>query len=130
MSVIGNAAALDTNRAIAILTGAPNAGAFVDAHPILCLPVPVIGELVYGAMNSGRPAENLRAIQALIQRCVVLSADAETANTYATVRMKLKLAGRPIPENDVWIAAICVQHGVPLATADAHFANVEGLHIV
>ena len=53
-----------------------------------------------------------------------------TAEVYADVRLRLKQAGKPIPENDVWIASLCVQHGVPLATSDEHFDHVDGLEVV
>lgn len=53
-----------------------------------------------------------------------------TAEVYAGVRLQLKQAGRPIPENDVWIAALCIQHGVPLGTSDDHFAHVNDLELV
>ncbi|MEE9295495.1 MAG: PIN domain-containing protein [Phycisphaerae bacterium] len=56
--------------------------------------------------------------------------DVTTADVYAGVRLRLKHAGKPIPENDVWIAALCVQHGVPPATSDEHFAHVDALEVV
>jgi tRNA(fMet)-specific endonuclease VapC len=43
--------------------------------------------------------------------------------------LQLKRHGKPIPENDLWIAAICVEHDLPLATVDSHFDYVEGLHV-
>jgi tRNA(fMet)-specific endonuclease VapC len=130
MSVTGNPIALDTNRAIAILNGTPNAAAWISKFPELCLPVPVIGELRFGAANSGRAAANLEAVDRLVQRCRVLPADASTAVVYADLRLRLKRAGAPIPENDVWISAICVQHALALATEDTHFDKVEGLTVM
>lgn len=52
---------------------------------------------------------------------------AETAEAYGRLKFQLRRKGRPIPENDLWIAALCVQHGRTLVTRDAHFAEVEGL---
>lgn len=96
----------------------------------VCLPVTVIGELRYGALNSQRTAENLAAVEAFVDRCRVLPADATTAKLYGEARVRLKRAGTLIPENDVWIAAICIQNDVALATNDAHFAHVEGLAVI
>jgi tRNA(fMet)-specific endonuclease VapC len=52
---------------------------------------------------------------------------ARTAAEYGRVKVTLKAAGLPIPENDIWIAAYALEHGLPLATRDAHFAHVPGL---
>jgi predicted nucleic acid-binding protein len=66
----------------------------------------------------------------LVRRCRVLEITANTAAVYARLRLGLKSKGKPIPENDLWIAAICVEHQVPLATLDAHFDVVDGLERV
>jgi tRNA(fMet)-specific endonuclease VapC len=50
-----------------------------------------------------------------------------TAEVYARLRLRLREKGQPIPENDLWIAAICVEHQLPLATLDGHFEAVESL---
>lgn len=94
------------------------------------MPVIVAGELRYGAMNSGRPEANLAVVNGLIRHCSVLDVDATTSALYASVRLELKRRGRPIPENDVWIAALCCQHQLPLATRDAHFQHIEGLKVI
>jgi len=130
MIVSGDAVAIDTNRAIALLNGDAAARRSLDAYKELCLPVPVLGELRFGALNSSRAASNLAAIDGLAARCRVLAADAATAATYSHVRHALKSAGTPIPENDVWIGAICIQHGLALATDDRHFERVAGLTLV
>ncbi len=57
----------------------------------------------------------------------VLTCDEETAQWYATVKFKLRKKGRPIPENDVWIAAIASQHKLTLLSRDSHFHGIEGL---
>jgi tRNA(fMet)-specific endonuclease VapC len=53
-----------------------------------------------------------------------------TAEVYARIRMDLKRKGKPIPENDLWIAALCIERGLPLATSDGHFAAVDELTII
>ncbi len=128
--VTGNPIVLDTNAAIAALSGEGDAARFFGAFEAVYLPVPVIGELRYGALNSARPKENLMVIEGLTARCPALPLDERAAVVYAEVRAGLKRRGRPIPENDVWIAAICVQHHLPLATRDSHFQEIEGLRVV
>ena len=55
---------------------------------------------------------------------------ARTAAEYGRVKAALKTAGTPLPENDVWIAAFALEHGLPLAARDAHFARVAGLQVL
>jgi tRNA(fMet)-specific endonuclease VapC len=122
--------ALDTNQAIAVLNGAGDAGTWIRSCGEVCLPVPVIGELRYGAMNSRHAAQNQERIEKLVSRCRILEIKSTTTFHYAGIRMQLKRAGRPIPENDLWIAALCVEHSIPLATEDGHFTFVEGMDVV
>ena len=126
----GSGVALDTNVAIAVLNDAHGAGEWLADFSDASLPVPVIGELLYGAMNSARAEQNLARVQTLISCCDVLEAGVTTADLYARVRFQLKKASRPIPENDVWIAALCVQNALPLATSDDHFKSVEELRVI
>ncbi len=126
----GEPIAIDTNRAIAILNGDEAVKRSLELYLELSIPVPVLGELRFGALNSARAASNLAAIDSLAARCRILPTDAATAATYSHVRHALKVAGTPIPENDVWIAAICIQHGIALATDDKHFEHVSGLKLL
>ena len=59
--------------------------------------------------------------------CPLVAIDGLSALHYGTVRTQLKRKGRPIPENDIWIAACAFQHGLILVTRDGHFEDVEGL---
>ena len=126
----GSNIALDTNEAIAVLNNTGDAGQWIAAFPVVYLPVPVVGELRFGALHSRRAHENRQRVEALVAGCRVLDVNVATAEVYAAVRFRLKQAGKPIPENDVWIAALCVQHGLPLATSDEHFGHVDGLELV
>lgn len=86
----------------------------------------VLGELHYGAQNSARVAENVARIEALRADSAVLVCDATTAVHYGQVKSELKQAGTPIPENDIWIAAIARQHGLTVVSRDQHFDSVKG----
>jgi len=101
----------------------------VLALAIVILPITVVGELLFGAANSARAANNLTRYLEFISACSVVSMGRETAVTYYQMRLNLKQKGKPIPENDLWIAAQCVENQWTLATNDAHFVNVDGLTI-
>ncbi len=79
-------------------------------------------------MSGSRLRAELKAKLGRLERLAdVLSVDAETARHYAAIRRELKDAGTPIPENDLWIAALVRQHGLPLLSNDAHFDHVKDL---
>ena len=121
--------ALDTNIAIEILRGKLQLSQERQQAPY-ALPTVVAGELLFGAQNSGRPAKNLELYRTFIHNLPALLLDAMAAEHYAKIRLTLKQKGRPIPDNDMWIAAICRAHDVPLLTFDRHFAEVSGLQVL
>jgi tRNA(fMet)-specific endonuclease VapC len=91
------------------------------------IPLPAIGEYRFGLRGSSRSDELSPLFGKLVQNSVVLYPDLETAEHYAAIRHELKTKGRPIPENDVWIAALARQHQLPIASLDTHFDNVDGI---
>ena len=118
---------LDTNIAIALFAGDLLVQEKVrNAEYIVAVP-PVIGELCFGAQKSNRVTENLRKIDILVQQSIVFSCDLETAQWYGIIKNQLRRKGSPIPDNDIWIAAIAMQHGLILVTRDTHFDEVESL---
>ena len=122
----GNSVALDTSVAIDVLADRAES---LTSQPIteFVLPVPVVGELRYGALNSRRADQNVAEVERLVARCRILDITLATAEVYARLRLDLKKKGKPIPENDLWIAALCVEHQVKLAAVDSHFDAVDGL---
>jgi tRNA(fMet)-specific endonuclease VapC len=124
--VNGSSVALDTSVAIDVL--ADRAESLTSqAITEFLLPVPVVGELRYGALNSRKAEDNLAEVERLVARCRVLEITAATAGVYARLRLQLKTKGKPIPENDLWIATLCVEHDVKLAAVDGHFDAIDGL---
>jgi tRNA(fMet)-specific endonuclease VapC len=91
---------------------------------------PGCGELRFGALNSRRAEQNLQLVEGLIQRSTILDIGVGTADFYAEIRLELRRAGTPIPENDVWIAALCRQPDLAIATSDAHFELVDDLTVI
>ena len=118
---------LDTNIAIALFAGDLAVQEKVrNAEYIVAAP-PVIGELCFGAQKSDRVTENLHKIDILVQQSIVFPCDLETAQWYGIIKERLQVKGRPIPNNDIWIAAIAMQHRLILVTRDVHFNDVESL---
>ena len=121
--------AIDTNIAIAYLKKELQLPAGIRSADF-ALPVIVASEMLFGAKNSGRPEANLAAYRSFIRDLPPLLLDALAAEHYAEIRLALKQKGCPIPENDMWIAAICRAQDVPLLTFDQHFAEITGLPLV
>jgi tRNA(fMet)-specific endonuclease VapC len=92
-------------------------------------PAIVLGELYYGAYKSFRVQENISRIDDFASRNAVLRCDAATAQWYGRIKDGLRKKGRPIPENDIWIAAIALQHDLILVSRDDHFQDIVGLKI-
>jgi tRNA(fMet)-specific endonuclease VapC len=120
---------LDTNIVIALLASDRKVAAGLENAGAVFLSSISLGELYYGARKSARPDDNTQRLNQLASSMVILGCDTETARRYGSVKDNLRRRGRPIPENDVWIAAIALQHGLTLSTRDAHFDAVAGLAI-
>ena len=121
---------LDTNIVIALFAGEDAVlKPLADAAEVF-LPSIVLGELYYGAHKSGRVEANVRRVDELAGRGAVLACDAETGRHYGEVKTLLRAKGRPLPENDIWVAAVALQHGLVLVTRDAHFNEIAPLTAV
>lgn len=94
------------------------------------VPSITIGELHYGAQKSGRVQQNLERINRFVTEVEILSCDAATATQYGVIKNQLRLKGKPLPENDIWIAAIALQYNLTLVSRDAHFQNIETLQVI
>jgi tRNA(fMet)-specific endonuclease VapC len=86
-----------------------------------------LGELFYGAFKSQRTEAELEKIGEFAQVVRILDCNANTAEVYGRTKTALRAKGRPIPENDIWIAAVALQHQLSLAMRDPHFEQIEGL---
>jgi tRNA(fMet)-specific endonuclease VapC len=122
----GNAA-IDSNAYVALNQGDVAVASLLGSYQSLHLPVPVLGELLYGAGASGRALENRERVLRFATKCTVLDATARIASKYAELKVVLRNEGTPIPDNDLWIAATCIQAGLPLITRDEHFARIPDM---
>lgn len=123
---------LDTNVVSAIARHDPSAVSKLTQAQVTYLSTIVLGELYFGVYKIAASLRGrlLRAeYDALATRLGVLDCDRATADLYAQVRGELELKGQRIPENDMWIAALALQHGLRLATRDGHFNRVVGLGV-
>lgn len=118
---------LDTNIVIGLFANDPKIITKVQRAREIAVPCIVIGELCYGANKSVRLEENLARIDDFARNNIILNCNKNTAKLYGTVKDRLRLKGRPIPENDIWITAIALQHNLTLITRDEHFKEVENL---
>lgn len=121
---------LDTNIVIRLFKNDPLVTKELAGLSNIYLPTPVIAELLFAARNSSRSEENLAIYNEFIDTCKVLNITRGTANHYSAIRLDLKQKGCPIPENDLWIASVCMENALPLATGDVHFDNIHGLNVL
>jgi tRNA(fMet)-specific endonuclease VapC len=118
--------ALDTHRYVDLCKGVSETVALLEEAEAVFMPFVVLGELRAGFAHGRRPAENERTLrQFLLKDGVrVLFADDQTTHHYASVFRQLRTQGTPIPTNDMWLAALVLQHNVVLHARDAHFDHL------
>lgn len=120
---------LDTNIIIALFSKDPGVNKRISEAPEVFIPSIAIGELYFGACKSSRAKENQSLIDEFALNNTVLPCNADTGRLYGEIKNNLKEKGRPIPENDIWIAAIAKQFSLTLVTRDPYFESVENLII-
>lgn len=115
--------ALDTNRYVDFARGDVEIATVLEHAQEIHLPLPVLGELRAGFAVGTHSARNEGGVRRLLLRAgvSVLAPDEQTTHHYASVFRQLRAQGTPIPTNDMWIAALALQHGLLLASRDAHF---------
>lgn len=118
---------LDTNAVSDLLGGNSALGKILSGQHQHQLPVIVIGEYRFGIIRSRRESRLRPFLAQLIADSEILEVGLETTAFYARVREQLYRSGTPIPQNDLWIAALAIQHQQPLISRDAHFDQVAGL---
>jgi tRNA(fMet)-specific endonuclease VapC len=124
--------ALDTNRLSDLLTGDPPLAEFLSTCDEVWIPLIVLAELEAGFHGGRRQHHNQRVLQELLSKPTVglLCPGRSTAEYYARLFVQLRRAGTPIPANDLWIAALTVEHNLGLVTRDRHFSRIPQLVLV
>jgi tRNA(fMet)-specific endonuclease VapC len=118
---------LDTNIVIALFANEIGVQQRLAEADEVFIPSIVVGELYYGAYKSARVEENLARLDTFVASNTILPCDTAMARQYGVIKNALRAKGRPIPENDIWIAAIAMQYHLTLVARDGHFQEVDGL---
>jgi tRNA(fMet)-specific endonuclease VapC len=118
--------ALDTNRYTDLTRGDAAVVMLVERAEEVLLPFIVLAELRAGFSVGTRGAENERVLRRFLMKrgVTVLFADEQTIEQYVSVFRQLRRQGTPIPTNDLWIAALVLQHGLVLCARDRHFDHL------
>ena len=120
---------LDTSAYSLAMRNSSDAVSLVrEADELILCPI-TIGELFAGFARGRRETENRTVLKEFIRspRVRLATISLETGGFYAKILNDLRMAGKPIPTNDIWIAACAMQEGARLATSDRHFQAVPGL---
>ena len=117
---------LDTNALSAAADENPAVLAILSRADQIAIPVIVLGEYRYGIAQSRNRVRYSNWLNALILDCLVLNISEETTHHYADVNLELRQIGKPIPTNDLWIAALCRHYSLPILSKDKHFDFVPG----
>lgn len=121
---------LDTDALSAFADGDSGLRQTIDEEQELAVPAVVLGEYLFGIRQSrwrARYEDWLRQTASILP---VLQIGPATAARYAEIRSELKSAGKPIPTNDLWTAALAREHGWAVLSRDRHFQAVAGLKLV
>lgn len=121
--------ALDTNRYVDLCNRVVETTEILEEAEAIMLPFVVLGELRAGLALGRRPTENERALRQFLMTdgVRVLFADEQTTHHYASVFRQLRKQGTPIPTNDMWVAALVLQHNLVLHARDKHFDHLPQL---
>lgn len=124
--------ALDTNAYRALDDGNPRLRALIKTTAQIGVPITVLGELYFGIFLGSKQRENIPHLNRLLAlpRVELLHIDEVTAKLFGEIATELRHAGRPIQQDDMWIAALCKQHGYALATANKSFDAIVGLELI
>ena len=112
---------LDTNALSAAADGDPSLQDVIAGAGRIAVPVIVLGEYRFGIAQSRQHKAYEEWLREWINAVTVLDVDRETTHEYAKIGLELKKMGKPIPANDLWIAALCRQHSLALLSRDRHF---------
>ena len=118
---------LDTNIVIALFGEDISVQKHIARAREIFIPSTVIGELFFGAFKSARPKENVTRIENFSAVSTVLVCGIGTSREYGRIKHLLLKKGKPIPENDIWVAALAIEYDLTLVTRDEHFKNIDDL---
>ena len=120
---------IDTNIYAAIRRGNATVGDILSREAALHMPIPVIAELKIGFILGSMFERNTRDLENFLSRdsCIILDCDIQTTQFYAEISSYAQKHGKALSHNDLWIAALAVQHNIPLLTLDKDFLGLKEL---
>ncbi|MCK5157117.1 MAG: type II toxin-antitoxin system VapC family toxin [Spirochaetales bacterium] len=120
---------IDTNAYSALISGDGRIADELSRYEAILLSPIVIGELYDGFLGGTRNQENRDILIRFMEkpRTICIPITKSSADWFAEIKRMLRKKGKPIPINDVWIAASCMEHGAHLLSYDIHFAEIDGL---
>lgn len=120
---------LDTNAYTALKRGAASVTAILESAEEVLVPAIVLGELLAGFQTGSRAERNADELEEFLRRpgVLVVDVDRRVAERYGLLFKALKMIGRPVPTNDLWIAAVAVETGSRLLSDDSHFDQIPGV---
>lgn len=121
--------AVDTNRLTDLLRGDAQLAERLGACDEVWIPLMVLGEIKAGFHGGTQRHRNEALLQRFLAKATVsvLLPGRETAEHYARIFVQLKRAGTPVPDNDLWIAALALEHDLTLITRNQHFERISQL---
>jgi tRNA(fMet)-specific endonuclease VapC len=123
--------AADANAIVSLIRGDQSQPVPLHTAREVFLPLPIVGELFAGVHYSRRVAENLAKVEEIIAAGTILNPDVATARLYGKLRGSAGPAQISVGRmNDLWVAALCIQHSLPLLTNDRGFDVIPGLTVV
>jgi tRNA(fMet)-specific endonuclease VapC len=120
---------VDTNVIIAVFKGQATIVNRIAAAGEIYVASISVGELIFGALHSTNQIRNLERVEQFAASSVIVPCDNDTARCYAGIKHELWRKGRPIPDNDLWIAALALQHDLLLLTFDQHFGEISRIAV-
>jgi len=122
---------IDTHAYAAFKLADPSVCEVLSAADRILVSVVVLGELIGGFAAGSRESRNRLELSRFLDspRVEIVPVTPQTADSYGLVYAMLRRKGRPIPSNDLWIAATALEHGAALLSLDAHFSSIDGLRL-
>jgi len=127
--MIGNKIFLDTNVIIDVFSGNKFIADKIKDYSNIFISSIVLGELYVGVNRVENKEKHLKMLLSFLEICEILTVDDKTAQFFGEISAGLYKKGKPIPTNDIWIAASVKQHNLLLISRDKHFIEIENLSL-
>jgi tRNA(fMet)-specific endonuclease VapC len=121
---------LDTNIITKLLDNDSLAVSIIKKIEKIYTSIIVVGELYYAATNSSKRDANFKNFKEVLSCMEIIPIDETVCMSYAEIKLELKKKGKPIPDNDIWIAACARAYGLSIATFDTHFSEIPQITLI